>query len=368
MAMASSNVADVGVVQRVAVQSACKKKLVVGNTDEYVELCSIGEGSFGAVIKARHRSTGQTVAIKLLTEHGGGGPEELLQEAQVLRDCDGVPFVVGFHGLIRAPTTGDLCLVMECLGPTLQDVLHEQRRRRRRRRRPLLPEATVRSVMWQLLSGAKKIHERRIVHRDIKTKNILVGGDHTLVKICDFGLAMSMVSEKPPYKPAGTLRYMAPEVLLEMPDYDAAVDTWSLGCVMAELIAGEVPFQGESEELQLCEIFSVLGVPDAKTWPWFWSTDFAADVLSGTDGVLKPNGLHERFTEKMLSKEGFQVLNGLLTCNPGERLTAATALQQPWFAKVDKLVLPRKEKAPSALPKESLIVSSPKKRRKLQCV
>jgi cell division cycle 2-like protein len=327
-----------------------RRRVAVGSTEQYEEIGRLGEGGFGAVSKARHRATGRTVAIKRLgASHGV--PEALLREARFHEDaCGGGanPFVVGFHGVVRVPATLDLRLVMDFVGPSLHDLL-----RQRPRRSPPLPEATVRAAMWQLLTGAKKMHERRVIHRDIKPSNILVDDDRGAVRICDFGLAMSM-DELPPYEQAGTLCYMAPEMLLEKPDYDERVDTWSLGCVMAELINGWNPFQGLNEEGQLCAIFDVLGVPDDTTWPWFSSTAFATVLMPELD-MQRYNLLHEYFPETKLSKEGFEVLSGLLTCNPEKRLTAAAALTHPWFAEMDVLELPNREEVALSLPKRRRI-------------
>ncbi|KAL6894568.1 hypothetical protein ACP4OV_008666 [Aristida adscensionis] len=115
---------------------------------------------------------------------------------------------------------------------------------------------------------------RHVVHRDIKPRNVLVAGgdddgDHRVLKI-----TMSL-AEPPPYGQAGTLRYEAPEMLLQMPEYDALVDTWSLGCVMAELVAGRPLFTQRREEAQLVAIFHLLGVPDGAAWPEFSATEFA---------------------------------------------------------------------------------------------
>ncbi|CAL4926443.1 unnamed protein product [Urochloa decumbens] len=329
-----------------------------GSTEEYEETCLLGEGGFGAVVKARHRDTGEAVAIKRLTDPdpdgGGVWREEVLREARLHETCGDHPFIVGFLGVVRDPATAELGLVMECVGgPSVGEFLREQRRRGRLP----LPEATVRAAMWQLLTGAKRMHEKHVVHRDMKPENILVSGDGRAVKICDFGLAMSM-SESPPYDPdAGSLWYMAPELLLEKDDYDALVDTWSLGCVMAELINGKVLFEeGRDEEGQLVEIFDVLGYPEDKTWPWFSSTPFAKEVLPELD-VHHRSHLREMFPEAVLSRQGFEVLDGLLTCNPDKRLTAAAALKHPWFAKVDALeLLGNEEVSPAALTNKELLM------------
>ncbi|KAF8721926.1 hypothetical protein HU200_022798 [Digitaria exilis] len=184
------------------------------------------------------------------------------------------------------------------------------------------------------------MHERRIIHRDIKPSNILVGPNCSVLKICDFGLAMSMDDEPPPYEPAGTLCYMAPEMLLDKPNYDERVDVWSLGCVMAELVNGWNPFQGLNEEGQLCAIFDVLGAPDDTAWPWFSSTAFATVVMPELD-MQRSNLLREQFPETKLSKQGFE-----------KRLTAAAALGLPWFRnKTDVLELPKTEEIALPLPK-----------------
>ncbi|KAL6911930.1 hypothetical protein ACP4OV_000735 [Aristida adscensionis] len=297
-------------------------------TADYEEISCLGAGGFGDVVMARHRATGEAVAIKRLRSADGRNGE-LLREARFLDACckSGHPFLVGYHGLARDRATGELCLVMEYVGPSLRDYL----RGRRSRGSPPLPEATVRAVMWQLLAGAQSMHDvHRVVHRDIKPANILVGADHRVVKICDLGLAVSM-AEQPPYARAGTLPYMAPEVRQgRQQDSDLLVvgDTWSLGCVMAELIAGRPLFEGSEEMGQFCAIFNVLDVPG--------------------------NGRHSRlrklFPAKKLSKEGFEALKGLLAYNPNKRLTAIAALKLPWFAKVTALKLPQEEDEATTAP------------------
>jgi len=87
---------------------------------------------------------------------------------------------------------------------------------------------------------------------------------------------------------------------------------------------------------------------------------FATEVMPELD-MQRYNLLRDLFPETKLSRDGFEVLSGLLTCNPDKRLTAAAALEHPWFAKVDGLELPKKEKIASTLPK-------PHKRQRLRAV
>ncbi|CAN6282097.1 unnamed protein product [Urochloa humidicola] len=357
----------------VAVVATRKRSRVeaFGSAEEYEETCLLGEGGFGTVVKARHRGTGLTVAIKRLTPPDaadsqtaastanrvaaagscGGLEEELLREARLHQACGSHPFVVGFRGLVRDPAA-DLGLVMECVdGPSLHDYLRQRRRLRHGSAR--IPEATARAAMWQLLTAAKAMHKSGVVHRDIKPGNILIGDGRRVLKICDFGLAMSTSDAPTTHGPAGTLWYKAPEMLLEMGEYDSRVDAWSLGCVMAEVVYGRALFAGSYETEQLVAIFDVLGVPDGEAWPEFTSTAFAAEAVTELD-VQRGSRLRELFPAAMLSREGFEVLDGLLTCNPHKRLTADAALKLPWFAKVEALELPSKEDVKSAFANKEL--------------
>ncbi|CAM0871968.1 unnamed protein product [Alopecurus aequalis] len=319
----------------------------VGSTTEYKEVasCSLGKGGFGVVVKARHRATGKTVAIKSLCPAAKDN-DVLVREAHFLDNASrGNPYVVGFHGLVRDPDTRSFRLAMEYAGPSLRAFMWKRSKRDVKR----IPEATMRAFMWQLLTGARTMHRRGIVHRDIKPANVLVGTDEKTLKFCDLGLAMSLASEKKPYDRVGTPSYKAPEVLMGKPDYDARVDTWSLGCVMAEMLTGNrlFDFDGEDNDIdELLAIFGVLGMPDDTTWPGFRSlpTRVPWHLLR----QQRHSRLGELFPEERLSQDGFDVLEGLLTCNPDKRLTAAAALQLPWFAplraaEVDAVALHREK-------------------------
>jgi cell division cycle 2-like len=336
--------------------TSSRKRFAVGSTEEYEETTC-----FGNVVKARHRATGKFVAIKRLGEPSQRhSAQAVMREAEFLESCVGNPFVVGYHGIVSAPGSTELRIIMECVGPSLRDLLNK---RGDNKDAPPLPESKLRSVMWQLLTGVKKMHEVHVMHRDIKPENILVSADRSMVKICDFGIALDM-SKAPPYSQAGTMWYTAPEVLLGKKDYDALVDTWSLGCVMAELLDGDVLFEGVCNEDQLCCMTDVLGVPDDREWPWFASTPFATELLPDLPYVQRQNLLRKRFPEKMLSEEGYEVLSGLLEWNPDNRMTASAALKHPWFAALNGAPAPaRKEELASAMPK-ILDPLNPHKRRK----
>uniref|UniRef100_A0A0E0LF16 [RNA-polymerase]-subunit kinase n=1 Tax=Oryza punctata TaxID=4537 RepID=A0A0E0LF16_ORYPU len=308
------------------------KRSCFESTDDYEVTCWLGKGAFGAVVRARHRATGKDVALKFLRRRRGMGgkavgEDGLLREAIFLARFSHHPSIVQYHGLACHPSSGTWCLVLEHVGPSLSRVLQE--RRGGGGGEPPFTQEEVRRIMRQLLSGVQRLHERHIVHRDIKPGNILVGDGGGVVKLCDLGLAMD-TAWKPPYQKAGSPGYKAPEMLLGKPDYDELVDVWSLGCVMGELLAGVPLFRGHSETDELFRIFRLLGAPCRQTWPSYPSLPlFGALPLCRS---WDRNRLRELFPEERLSRDGFEVLNGFLTCNPDARLSAAEALRLPWFS------------------------------------
>ncbi|CAN6333759.1 unnamed protein product [Urochloa humidicola] len=302
--------------------------------EHYERLGKIADGASGTVYKARDRRTGETVAIKRLRAGGGNGDGDafaaaFLREARCLEACRGHPSLVSLRAA-HLPTHagGDAFLVMEYAGRSLTVVLREDGKQRP------LPEAEARRVMRRLLEGAAAMHARGVLHRDLKPDNILLDPRGGAVKICDFGLSRSFTSSAAGTsltQGVATLWYRAPEVILGSGDYDAGVDTWALGCIMAELLAGAPLFPGRSEMDQLNRVFDTLGMQDMPSWPGFAALPRAG---SGICRRTRPptSRLREMFPAAVLSAAGFEVLSGLLACRPDRRLAAAEALRCPWFA------------------------------------
>ncbi|GJN35078.1 hypothetical protein PR202_gb23811 [Eleusine coracana subsp. coracana] len=303
----------------------------------YEEVCRVGEGGFGTVVRAPHRSTGQHVAVKTPRRSGPGGHEvimDLLREACFLAACRAHPsLLVGFRGMVRRVDTSsrgeeEYSIVMDYIdGSSLAHILHE-------RGQPF-PEEEVRRIMRQLLRGASAMHENGIVHRDINPSNIFVDGDDEgIIKIGDYGCAKSTAEARPPFCVAGTNGYMAPEVLVEdAAGHGTAADMWSLGCVMAELLTDTLMFDGDEDAEQLCRIFDVLGVPEDEE---ALRPRVLEDLVRQQRVLQRLVGhrqdlLRRMVPEEMLSLDGFEVLRGLLACDPRKRLTAHEALRLPWF-------------------------------------
>lgn len=117
-------------------------------------------------------------------------------------------------------------------------------------------------------------HSRRIIHRDIKPGNILLGPQGIffkyigILKLADFGLARPFkYPAQPLTEEVVTLWYRAPELLLGSVEYGTPIDIWSIGCIFAELAMGDVLFPGASDVGQLHTIIGTMGTPSHEEWP-----------------------------------------------------------------------------------------------------
>ena len=169
-----------------------------------------------------------------------------------------------------------------------------------------------------------------MIHRDLKPRNLLVNSN-TDLKICDFGLARSynpnVVVDKGLSDYVVTRWYRAPELLLASHDYTPAVDLWSVGCIMAELLRGKYFLPGTSTKDQLELIFDTMGTPteeEINTYP----KERTRKLLKSFQ-PKRPKPLDKLFPNA--SKEALELLSRLLTFDPTKRLTAEEALDHSYF-------------------------------------
>jgi serine/threonine protein kinase len=214
----------------------------------------LGEGGMGEVYLASDRKTGKNVAIKVLSRQLSSRPEALerfRREAETLRKLDHPNIVKLVDAFERE---GQFEIVMEYIpSGSLHDLL----------KRGPLPIDRARQISLELCDALIRSHHLGIVHRDLKPENVLMAEDGT-PKLADFGVArltegsrMTRTGTK-----VGTPYYMSPEAW-KGEVIDEQTDIWSLGVMMFEMLAGQVPFDGDSEFSVMTKVTTTLP-PDLK--------------------------------------------------------------------------------------------------------
>lgn len=191
----------------------------------------------------------------------------------------------------------------------------------------------IKQLLLQLTSGVAYLHDNWILHRDLKTSNLLLNNRGQL-KIADFGMAR-YVGDPPPPKLTSlvvTLWYRSPELLLGTRSYGKAVDMWSVGCIFGELVTREPLLQGRNEVDQLSKIFELCGVPTEDSWPGFRQLPNARALrLPPKSAAPLSAGSVIRARFPGMTSAGTSLLNDLLSLDPERRPTAREMLQHDYF-------------------------------------
>ena len=231
-------------IQKLESQLPIQRRLESVLTDQqlgdYRILEPIGYGTTGVVYRAEDPRLGRQVAVKVLRPDFASSDRarsRLEREARAAASL-GQQNVVAVFDVCIDPV-GISYLVMELIeGGTLRDRL--------RNSEPIPPRESA-EIVRQLLAGLSAAHEKGLVHRDIKSSNILIEEKTGLAKLTDFGLVRDLESDSNLTRDnaiAGTPAYMSPEQVLSPADVDSKADIYSLGAVLYEMLAGELPFRG----------------------------------------------------------------------------------------------------------------------------
>ncbi|KAL3695750.1 hypothetical protein R1sor_009826 [Riccia sorocarpa] len=282
----------------------------------------LGRGAYGIVCSFVNSETGEGVAIKKV----GNAFENPIDAKRILReiklllhmDHENVVAVRDIIGPPRTDDFNDVYIVYELMDTDMHQII--------RSKQPLT-EYHCKAFLYQLLRGLKYIHSANVLHRDLKPGNLLLNAN-CLLKIADFGLARTTSEVEFMTQYVVTRWYRAPELLLRVNEYTAAIDVWSVGCIYMELVKGEPLFPGRDPSHQLRLITELIGSPDDSDLGFVKSETARRSLRQLT-----------RYQRKSLGSEypsmdpaAVDLIERMLVFDPHKRITVEEALRHPYLA------------------------------------
>lgn len=279
----------------------------------------IGNGSFGVVYQATVIASGQTVAIKKVLQDRRFKNRELQIMSSLNHPCV-VQLKHCFHSKGEKPDDVYLNLVMEYIPETIHRTLRNHTKAKK-----LVPITYTKVYMFQVARSLTYIHSLGICHRDIKPQNLLLNAQTHETKLCDFGSAKMLIKGEPNVAYICSRYYRAPELVFEATEYTTAIDVWSLGCVLAELLMGNILFPGDSGVDQLIEIIKILGTPTREE-----IQAMNPNHTSFKFPQIKPHPWVKVFRQKA-PPDAVDLVSKLLVYDPRTRMLPFDILLHPFF-------------------------------------
>jgi len=289
----------------------------------YQVIAAVGEGAQSVVYSAKSLRTGEAVAIKEIKNHRPSAfpVADYFREISILKSLPPNPAIIALVDIVSSET--QLLLVFELCELNLREWIDSHG--------PLRGSALA-GAARQLFCAVEHIHNHGVMHRDIKPHNFLIKDGR--MKLADFGLAKRMPTllwqETPLTMQVASLWYRAPEIMLGAERYDMSIDVWAAGCVLFEMVTGNVLFQGESEISTLFKMFMRLGTPGSRmTQLPHFSQRFPKWAAQPARANLARELAPEYACTELLLK--------CVQYEPGARITATIALTDEWLSRQNEV-------------------------------
>lgn len=295
------------------------------NVSDYYEIKEIvGRGAYGIVCSAIYKPSGQMVAIKKIQPF-----ERPMFSLRTLRELKLLKHFVHENIIsildIQIPfdfdSFNEVYLIQELMETDLHRVIRTQQ----------LSDNHCQYFIYQTLRALKALHSANVLHRDLKPSNLLLNSNCDL-KVCDFGLARSVASNEDNFgfmtEYVATRWYRAPEIMLTFQEYTTAIDLWSVGCILAEMLMGKPLFPGSDYHNQLALIIDVLGTPNVDDYNSIKSNR-AREYIK-----MLPFRNGKNFNDLIpnCNPMAIDLLKKLLSFSPKNRLTATEALNHEYVS------------------------------------
>ena len=291
-----------------------------GDQDNYRVVAKVGRGKYSEVFEGIRVSDGAKVIVKILKPVK---KKKIKREIKILLNLAGGTNTIRLLDIVRDPQSKTPSLIFEHVNNTDFKTLY-----------PKLTDYDVRYYIFELLKALEHSHSNGIMHRDVKPHNVMIDHEKRQLRLIDWGLAEFYHPEREFNVRVASRYFKGPELLVDLQDYDYALDMWSLGCMFAGMIFRKEPFfHGHDNYDQLVKIAKVLGTDEL----FDYLDKYHLEMHPHFDGIL---GRHTRKSwskfvnaenEHLVSEDCLDLIDKLLRYDHAERLSPVEAMAHPYF-------------------------------------
>jgi casein kinase II subunit alpha len=295
--------------------------LSYGDIDRFQVIHPVGSGKYSLVFKGTYDGD-KLCAIKTLKNIP---MSKIQREVAILQHVAHIPNVIHLISVVRDPLTATISIVTDFLQSDSP-----------RKTFPKLEIPEIRKMLWQLLNSLNCCARVGVMHRDVKPGNMLISRDNCSIQLIDWGLADLYFPERAYTVRVSTMRYKAPELLLNYQYYDYGVDVWGAGVVFAEMLVKFPFFEGRDIDEMVAGVAGLCGTNIMQQYVEKYGLVVSQQALAQFPHS-KSSGWHKvvrSIKRNKANEDAIDLMKKLLTVDHAVRITAAEALEHPFFGPI----------------------------------
>lgn len=294
----------------------------LGDMSKYEVNAKIGRGRYSEVYSGIEKYTNEKVVIKILKPIN---KNKIKREAVILQYLNKCPNSVHLLDITKGESIDIYCLIYNNISGHDLKLVYKN----------ITPE-DMKLYIYKILQCLSFCHSKKIMHRDIKSGNIVVNTITKEVNVIDWGLSEYYISNYKYNTRVGTRFYKAPELLLDYKKYDYAIDVWSAGCVLASLLfQKDFFFKGSDLNNQIIKIAEVFGYKEFEKFYNKYQNDIRINkkVMEQIKNFEKKEwkSFVNENNKYLVNDDVIDLLDKMLKFDPMERIKAKDAINHPYF-------------------------------------